>query len=204
MDCPFCQNHEIAEARQGTLDMRVIPPDELADIAQSLQPQGNIGAAFTYNEPMVGFEYVRDAARLIKERGMHTAVVTNGCVSQEALAQVLPYADAFNIDLKCFTPAGYRRLGGDLETVKAFIATAARQAHVEVTTLVVPGISDSEVELSQMARWLASLSPETPYHITRFFPNKRMMAERPTDPALLYRLRDIAAESLRYVYLGNL
>ncbi|HPF86638.1 MAG TPA: AmmeMemoRadiSam system radical SAM enzyme [Candidatus Limiplasma sp.] len=204
MDCPFCQNTQISQAREGDLDTRAISPEELAETALSLVPQGNIGAAFTYNEPMVGFEYVRDATRLIKEQDMQTAIVTNGCVSQAALHEVLPYADAFNVDLKCFTAAGYRRLGGDLDMVKAFIETAAKAAHVEVTTLVVPGISDSETELDAMARWLAALDPEIPYHITRFFPCRNMLAERPTDPALLYRMHDIAANYLRYVYLGNL
>ena len=204
MACPFCQNYEIAEARAGEVKTREVPPADLIDIALSLHGQGSIGVAFTYNEPMIGFEYVRDAAALARESGLKTAVVTNGCVSQEALLQALPHIDAFNIDLKCFTAAGYRRLGGDLDMVKAFIQTAVQAAHVEVTTLVVPGISDSEDELGQMAAWLASLSPGIPYHISRFFPRKHMLAEQPTDPALLYRMRDIAKAHLRHVHLGNL
>ena len=204
MACPFCQNCEIAEARPSTIDTREVMPDELIQTALSLRPRGNIGVALTYNEPMVGFEYVRDCAKLAKENGLATAVVTNGCVSQETLLEVLPYIDAWNIDLKCFTEAGYRRLGGDLNMVKAFIETAVPKSHVEVTTLVVPGISDREDELREMARWLSSLSPEIPYHITRFFPHKHMLDQAPTDPALLRRMRDIAKETLTWVYLGNL
>lgn len=204
MSCPFCQNADIAEAREGTIDTRTISPEELVETALSLVPQGNIGIAFTYNEPMVGFEYVRDAAKLAREKGLQTVVVTNGCVSKQTLLQVLPVIDAFNVDLKCFSEAGYRRLGGSIPMVKTFIETAVKKTHVEVTTLVVPGLSDSEAEMREMARWLSLLSPEIPYHITRFFPRKHMLSEAPTAPALLYHLRELAAEHLRYVYLGNL
>ncbi|HPJ02437.1 MAG TPA: radical SAM protein, partial [Candidatus Limiplasma sp.] len=90
MACPFCQNFQIAEGRRGQIDTRTVSPEALLEIALSLKPRGNIGAAFTYNEPMIGFEYVRDAARLIKEHGMATAVVTNGCVEPWVLSEVLP------------------------------------------------------------------------------------------------------------------
>ena len=129
--------------------------------------------------------------------------MTNGCVSQETLHDVLPYIDAFNIDLKCFTPEGYRKLGGDLAMVKAFI-TAAAHAHVEITTLIVPGMNDSEDEMRAMSQWIAALSPDIPYHISRFFPHKHMLDTPPTDPQTLYRLQAIAKERLKYVYLGNI
>lgn len=204
MACPFCQNNTIAEARLGDIDTKAVSPAELVQTALSLRPRGNIGVAFTYNEPMVGFEYVRDCSRLAKESGLATAVVTNGCVSQATLGEVLPYIDAYNVDLKCFTEAGYRRLGGDLTMVKAFIQNAVKRAHVEVTTLVVPGLSDSEAGLRETVQWLSSLSPDIPYHITRFFPHKHMLHEQPTDPSLLRRMREIAKAYLTYVYLGNL
>ena len=203
MACPFCQNFSIAEGRLGAIGTREVSPEELVEIALSLKPRGNIGAAFTYNEPMVGFEYVRDAAKLLKERGMHTAVVTNGCVEPWVLKEVLPYIDAFNVDLKCFTAAGYKRLGGDLELVKAFIQTAAKSAHVEVTTLVVPGMNDTEAELRELCAWLASVSPDIPYHLSRFFPHKHMLDTPPTDVDLLRRFHAVAKKYLRYVYLGN-
>jgi len=168
MACPFCQNFQIAEGRRGQIDTRTVSPEALLEIALSLKPRGNIGAAFTYNEPMIGFEYVRDAARLIKEHGMATAVVTNGCVEPWVLSEVLPFADAFNIDLKCFTAEGYQKLGGDLALVKDFIQTAAKSAHVEVTTLIVPGMNDTEAEMRELVRWLASVSPGIPYHIPLF------------------------------------
>ncbi len=203
MACPFCQNFQIAEGRRGQIDTRTVSPEALLEIALSLKPRGNIGAAFTYNEPMIGFEYVRDAARLIKEHGMATAVVTNGCVEPWVLSEVLPFADAFNIDLKCFTAEGYQKLGGDLALVKDFIQTAAKSAHVEVTTLIVPGMNDTEAEMRELVRWLASVSPGIPYHISRFFPHKHMLSTPPTDLRLLHRLHAIADEYLQTVYLGN-
>ncbi len=203
MACPFCQNFQIAEGRPGAIDTRTVSPEALVDIALSLEPRGNIGAAFTYNEPMIGFEYVRDAAKLLKAQGMHTAVVTNGCVEPWVLQEVLPYVDAFNVDLKCFTQEGYRALGGDLSLVKHFIQTAAASAHVEVTTLIVPGMNDTEAELRQMTQWLSSLSPDIPYHLSRFFPHKTMQTTPPTDTTLLYHLAEVAKQYLRYVYLGN-
>lgn len=203
MACPFCQNFQIAEARAGETDTREVSPEALVQTAISLKPRGNIGVAFTYNEPMIGFEYVRDAAKLAREKGLKTAVVTNGCVSLETLEAVLPYIDAYNIDLKCFTETGYRRLGGDLSMVKAFIETAVPKSHVELTTLVVPGLSDSEEEMREMSSWIAELSPDIPYHISRFFPHKHMLSTPPTDPNVLQRLREIAKERLYFVYLGN-
>lgn len=114
LDCPFCQNSEISRASQDSVPWRFLAPDALAALARRLEPRGNIGAAFTYNEPMVGWEYVRDAARAVRAAGMKNVVVTNGSVNLSVLEQVLPEIDAFNIDLKSFTPEGYRRLAAEI------------------------------------------------------------------------------------------
>jgi len=204
LTCPFCQNHEISRAGEDTVPCREMGPEELAALAESLRDRGNIGAAFTYNEPMVGWEYVRDAARAVRARGMKNVIVTNGSVETEVLREVLPYADAFNIDLKCFSPEKYRMLGGSLSTVLAFIREAAAVSHVELTTLVVPGFSDSETELRELASWVAGVDRTIPLHITRFFPRYRMQDRPPTDPAVLYRLADTARQKLDTVLIGNL
>jgi len=203
MDCPFCQNESCSRADEHSVEWRVLPPDELALLAEKLRPRGNIGAAFTYNEPMIGFEYVRDAARAVRGRGMKNAVVTNGAVSLDALREVLPYVDAFNIDLKGFADSWYRALGGDLSTVKAFIREAAKCAHVELTTLVVPGGNDSEGEMRALSGWVASVDRAIPLHITRFFPRRKMLDRAPTDVNLLKRLAGVARENLETVLLGN-
>ena len=204
MACPFCQNDAISFADEDTVKWRYLPPEELAAMARQLQPRGNIGVAYTYNEPMVGFEYVHDTARLVRDLGMKNVVVTNGAFTEETLNEVLPYIDAFNIDLKGFTQAWYRELGGDLETVKRFIIRAAQRAHVELTTLIVPGKNDGDEEMRDLSRWIASsLSRGVPLHITRFFPRREYVDKSPTDIALLRRLAAVAGESLETVVVGN-
>ena len=201
--CPFCQNYEISMADSGQAHWQEAAPEALAGLAQEYQDSGNIGVAFTYNEPLVGYEFVRDTARLVRERGMKNVLVTNGCAEPLVLEELLPYVDAMNIDLKGFTGEWYEKLGGDLETVKRFIARAAQDCHVELTTLIVPGENDSEEEMDREARWIASLDWEIPLHVTRFFPQYRMADKAPTPVERVYRLRDVAAQWLRYVYVGN-
>ena len=116
---------------------------------------------------------------------------------------ILPLLDAVNIDLKGFTERWYARLGGDLETVKRSIVLAAQSCHVEVTTLVVPGENDSEEEMRALSAWRASVSPDIPLHVSRFFPRHRMQDRPPTQVSTVYRLAEVARERLRYVYTGN-
>ena len=201
--CPFCQNHEISMAGEGELHEEELPPEALAALAEELRPRGNIGAAYTYNEPLVGYEYVRDCAEAIHARGMLNVLVTNGTIEEKPWRELLALIDAANIDLKGFTGAWYKRLGGDLETVKRNIAIAAEQCHVEVTTLLIPGENDGEDEIRAMTRWLADIDPDIPLHLSRFFPRYRMTDRPPTGVEAVYRLAEVAREALRYVYTGN-
>lgn len=208
--CPFCQNWEVStsdgEAFRADGD-HYLPPDKLADLAQELRSRGSIGAAFTYNEPLICWEYVRDTARLLRERDLKTVLVTNGCVNEEIAEELLPLVDALNIDLKSFRAETYQRvLGGDLEAVKRVIAMAAELCHVELTTLIVPGINDSEEEIREMAEWIAALpgGPGIPLHLTRFFPRYRMAEGKPTDKQRILYLASVARERLRFVYTGNM
>lgn len=203
MDCPFCQNDSISCADEYSVRWKYVSPQELAGMASELRPHGNIGVAYTYNEPMIGYEYILDTAKLVHASGMKNAVVTNGSVCVGILEKVLPFTDAFNIDLKGFTENWYKELGGDLETVKAFIKTAARHSHVELTTLIVPGGNDSEEEVRELAAWTASVDKSIPLHITRFFPRRKYSDRSPTDIPLLMRLAEIARESLETVLVGN-
>ena len=201
--CPFCQNHEISMARSENTGWRMMRPEELADLAEDCRGRGNIGVAFTYNEPLAGYEFVRDTARLVHERGMKNVLVTNGTAKLPVLEELLPYIDAMNIDLKGFTEEYYRKLGGSLETVKEFIRRAAKECHVELTTLIVPGENDSAEEMEREAEWIASVDPEIVLHVTRFFPRYRMTDREATDVGEVYRLRDAAGKYLKYVYTGN-
>lgn len=205
--CPFCQNHEISMAGSAEADSMYVSPRQLADTAlewKERKKAGNIGIAYTYNEPLTGWEYVRDTARLVREYGMVNVLVTNGTASLEVLEELLPYMDAMNIDLKGFREDYYHLLGGDLETVKAFITRAAADCHVELTTLIVPGENDSLEEMEAQARWIAELNPEIPLHITRFFPQYHMTDRAPTDVKQLYRLAETAKRHLVNVYIGNI
>ena len=188
--CPFCQNHEISMAGETDMQTVELSPEQLTSKAAELRTRGNIGVAYTYNEPLVSYEYVRDCASLVHAQGMVNVLVTNGTIEETPWRTLLPLIDAANIDLKGFTPAWYRRLGGDLETVKRSIILAAEQCHVEVTTLLVPGENDSAEEIRELAQWLASISPEIPLHLSRFFPRYQMTDRPPTPVEQVYRLAE--------------
>ena len=207
--CPFCQNYQISwseEAYRFADRAEYIPPDELARIALACRDRGNIGVAFTYNEPLIGYEYIRDTEKLVHEQGMVNVIVTNGTADLQVLSELAPYIDAMNIDLKGFTDRYYNEvLGGDRAMTMAFIEEAVKHCHVELTTLIVPGENDSEDEIRRMAEWIAGLTngEEIPLHISRFFPRFRMTDRDATKVRLVYRLADAARERLRYVYTGN-
>ena len=159
--------------------------------------------ALTYNEPTLQAEYVLEAAPLLREAGIALVLVTNGALSPAAARDLLPWVDAANIDLKAFTPEGYRHLGGDWEAVKATItAWVQGGVHVELTNLVVPKLNDDCEAFTAMVEWIAALSPDIPLHISRYFP-RRNYSEPPTDIGLLHDLAAIARGRLAHVHLGN-
>lgn len=202
LHCPFCQNAEIAAAG-AEISTRDCLPEALVREAVRLRERGNIGVAYTYNEPLVGYEYVRDCATLVHKAGLLNVLVTNGTIEQAPWRALLPLLDAVNIDLKGFTEKWYRTLGGDLETVKRSIVLAAQACHIEVTTLIVPGENDSEDEMRALSDWLSSVSPDIPLHVSRFFPRHHMLDRPPTPVETVYRLAEIARKQLHYVYTGN-
>lgn len=201
--CPFCQNYSISQSGEEESDYIRISPEELVEKAVEWKERGNVGIAFTYNEPLIGWEFVRDTARLSREKDLKTVVVTNGSFTEETLQEVLPYVDAMNIDLKGFTDRYYRMLGGDLETVKKFILGAAGKCHIELTTLIVPGENDTVEEMQQIAAWIAAIDPEIPLHISRFFPAWKMQDRGPTRIDKVMELVAEAQKYLKYVHPGN-
>ena len=215
LHCPFCQNHMIAQAgKDGQFAVRTEPvgPEELVKMAVQLRREGNIGIAFTYNEPLVGYEYVRDTARLAHEKGLLCVLVTNGTAALPVLEEIAPYIDAMNIDLKGFTDRYYREiLQGDRGMTLAFIREAVRRCHVELTTLIVPGENDTREEILALSAWIAGLrnvsggksGSEIPLHVSRFFPQYRMLDRGPTDVGTVYSLAEAARQHLCYVYTGN-
>jgi pyruvate formate lyase activating enzyme len=201
MRCPYCQNNGIS-LEYNTDKTQYLPPEELVKSAQKYMAKGNIGVAYTYNEPFINFEYLLNCAVLVKDAGMDNIVVTNGFINPEPLDFVLPSIDAMNIDLKGFTEEFYNKIGGGLEPVKKTIAKAAKHCHVEVTALIIP--DENESDIIAMAKWLASVSPEIPLHINRFFPQYKYADREPTPRETVFRLADAARERLRYVYMGNM
>lgn len=203
LKCPFCQNCDISMAGGKEIEYQRVTCEELVTKALMLKSRGNIGIAYTYNEPLIGYEFVRDCASRMKQAGLKNVVVSNGYINREPLLELLPLIDAFNIDLKGFTEAYYHKLRGDLATVKQSIELAAVRCHVEVTTLIVPGENDSEEEMEALSGWLASVHPEIPLHISRFFPRFQMLDRESTQVEQVYRLAAVARRNLRYVYEGN-
>ena len=213
--CPFCQNYEISwgdGAYEFEKEAEYVSPERLAELAVKYKANGNIGVAFTYNEPLIGYEYVRDTARLVHGKGMKNVLVSNGMASLEVLEEIIPYIDAMNIDLKGFSDSFYSDvLLGDRQMVMDFIAEAVKHCHVEITTLIIPRENDSDEEMTEISKWIASLKDKSgnvigknvPLHISRFFPRFKMTDRPPTDVDSIYHLADIARKNLVFVYTGN-
>ena len=207
--CPFCQNWEISQAGEKDVRWREVMPDELVSLAAEARRRDPrvLGIAYTYNEPLVCWEYVRDCARLAHEAGLVNVLVSNGCVEPGVLDGLAGLVDAANIDLKGFSDAFYDACGaapGSFSRVRATIERLAADptCHLEVTTLVIPGMNDSEGEAEAIARWLAGLG-DIPYHMTRFFPCWRMADRPPTPVSTVRHLADVARRHLAHVFVGN-
>ncbi len=201
--CAFCQNWAISQ-EEAPSDL--LPPEELvaAAVAARERDPGCVGVAFTYNEPGLWFEYILDAAPLLRRAGFRVVMVTNGFLAAEPLADLLGVVDAFNVDVKAFAEDFYTRvcrglLRPVLETVEA-IRRAGR--HLEVTHLVVTGENDDEGQFAELVEWLAGLGPEIPLHLSRYHPAYRLT--NPATPfATLERFRGLARRRLHHVYVGN-
>lgn len=168
--CPFCQNHQIAQAGEDDVPWREMSPDQLVELACAERKRDArvIGIAHTYNEPLVGWEYVRDCARLAHEHGLVSVLVSNGYANGEVIDQLTGLVDAANIDLKGLTASFCQECGFDPAVVRQTIARLATTGtHVEVTTLVVPGRNDTPAEIATIAQWLHETSDDIAYHVTR-------------------------------------
>lgn len=202
MNCPFCQNHEIARAGEFDYKLKKISPKELVELALDTKDCGNIGIAFTYNEPLINFEYVKDTFEIARLNNLKTALVTNGQINDKYLDEILPLVDTWNIDLKAFSKEKYKILGGDLELTLNTIKRASELSHVELTTLVVPGISDNLEEFKREIDFISKVSIETPLHLTRYFPMYEYRKQK-TNLSLMKDMKEIAEEKLEHVLLGN-
>lgn len=201
MNCPFCQNHTIAKLKPA---VEAVSVEQIVKMAQDMKKYRNIGVAYTYNEPLIGYEFVFDCCKAVRRAGMKNVLVSNGLISLKPLEELIPYIDAANIDLKCYNKKRYKEVfEGNLDVVKNTIATM-RQAgvHVEITMLIVPGLSDDTEEFKEAVRFISDLSCDIPVHLTRYFP-ARHYDKPPTDLNILQRFKDLAEKELNHVYLGN-
>ncbi len=202
MRCDFCQNYHISQNVPNN-HISKETPEKL--INEALKLDKNIGIAFTYNEPMIWFEYVRDTALLAKKARLKTVMVSNGFVNKEPLDELLGFIDAFNIDLKAFNNVFYKKLtGSEIEPVKAGLKQIAQSGkHLEVTTLIIPGQNDSEKEMEMQVEWMADeLGRDVPFHLSKYHPMYKR-EDRATPEYSLSKLFEIASKKLTYVYLGN-
>ncbi len=200
LHCRFCQNAEISQQRQPTVE---VSPEQL--VAEAASIGGNIGVAFTYNEPGIWYEYIIDCAPLLRKNGLMTVLVTNGYLENQPWQDLCKVTDAMNIDIKAFTEDFYSKIcGGRLETVKNNIKTAFEAGvHLELTNLVVTGLNDREEEFVALVDWIAGISDSIPLHISRYFPRYRETAP-PTSPTMINSFVELAKKRLKFVYPGNL
>jgi len=203
--CVFCQNADISQAPRERLSPPAddFPPDQVVAAAKRYACDS---IAYTYTEPTVFFEYAYDAAKLAHQEGIKNIFVTNGYMTLEALEEINPYLDAANVDLKSFSDAFYRRVCGArlrpvLETIEAM---HQRGVWVEVTTLLIPGLNDSDDELRGIAQFIHEVDPDIPWHISRFTPRHKMRDKPSTPIERIHRAAEIGrGQGLRYVYVGN-
>ncbi len=204
MRCLFCQNWEISQVFPDDVPTQAATPDEI--VSQALA-SGAPSIAFTYNEPVIAYEYMLDIAKLAKMKGLKTVVVSSGYIEQEPLKELLKYIDAYKVDLKAFDEKFYRKLtGGRLASVLETLKTIKQSGvWLEIVNLLVPGENDSDEELRAMARWIKeNLGDSVPLHFSRFFPQFKLKNLPPTPPETLIRARKIAMEEgLKFVYTGN-
>lgn len=200
LTCRFCQNHSISQVEA---QFSRVEPEEAVQAALE-QGKGCIGLAFTYSEPTVWYEFILETARLAHRNGLSNVLVSNGYIMTEPLEELLPHLDAANIDIKAFSEEFYRNVcGGTLQPVLNTVKTLAGRIHLELTTLIIPGLNDGEDEISRLVDWVSDLPEETPLHFSRYFPSYRMTIP-PTPRETLIGAHRIAATKLHYVYLGNI
>ncbi|MFW5819834.1 MAG: AmmeMemoRadiSam system radical SAM enzyme [Bacteroidota bacterium] len=204
LKCFFCQNCDISQAGAEQYDH--IPdtsPDELIRLASI--DEGNIGIAYTYNEPSINFEYIADSANKARKKNLRNVMVSNGFISMNALKELIPLIDAFNIDLKAFSNEFYRKYTkSEIKNVKeSLIEVGQSPSHLEITFLIIPGLNDNEEEFKEMLRWIDSNFGENQVlHLSRYFPGYRSDIP-PTPVSTLKFFREMALEKLNYVFLGN-
>jgi len=204
LDCAYCQNWTISQARPEEVTSYDLPPEKVVELALE---KGCESIAYTYTEPVIFYEYMLETSKLARAKGIRNVVITNGFINPEPLRELCQYVDAIRVDLKGFTEDFYHEVSqGELRPVLETLKIIQEEGvHLEIINLVVPTLNDGEEEIRQMCQWiLENLGPDVPLHFTRFTPMYRLQNLPPTPVETLERAREIAIEEgLHYVYIGN-
>lgn len=204
--CRFCQNNSLSQPSAYSFEqLRRIAPVELLELANRYRYAGNIGVAYTYNEPSIWYEFILEAAPLIHDGGLKNVCVTNGFINKAPLKKLLPYIDAFNLDIKSIDESFYKKYcGGSLKNVLDSAILIAKKSMLEVTNLLIPTLNDSDEQIEKLVSWIASnLGSDTPLHFSAYYPSYKMNLP-PTPPERVLHALEIASEKLHYVYAGNI
>ncbi|AEI15068.1 Radical SAM domain protein [Flexistipes sinusarabici DSM 4947] len=198
LKCPFCQNWQISTQITPRETLKI---EQAVDIARR---NGTIGIAYTYNEPIIWYEFVLDCMKEFRKGGLKNVLVTNGCINREPLEKLAEFTDAVNVDMKGFSDDFYKWVNGSFSLAKQTIKyLIENNIHTELTNLIIPTKNDDPDEFSSMCQWIADLSPDIPLHISRYFPCYKCNIEQ-TPPSTMRQLYHIAKEKLNYVYAGNI
>jgi pyruvate formate lyase activating enzyme len=195
--CQFCQNYSISQKRSHT---KPIQPEEIVKFCQEAN---SIGAAYTYTEPLVWYEFIFDSAKILRKQNKKVVLVSNGTINEEPLLKILPLIDAMNIDLKAMSEEFYAKYcNGFLETVKGTIKIANQITHIEITNLLIPDLNDSEEDIHKLVDFIAEVDKTIPLHFSRYFPRYKL--HKPSTSEKIMKMAfEIAREKLDYVYVGN-
>ncbi len=196
--CGFCQNSAISQGKTMT---RHVTPEQLAEMASK---NGSIGVAYTYTEPFIWFEYIRDAGTLVHEKGLKNVMVSNGYVNEKPLRELLPLIDAMNVDVKSMNPEFYTKVcGGKIKDVLRTVEIASEFCHIEITNLMITNYNDTKEDFEKLVSWIASVDKTIPLHFSRYFPQYNF-TEPPTSEDTLVTAYETAREKLDYVFVGNI
>jgi len=200
--CSFCQNWEISQSGVDEIPLTEMTSKEVLEMAKK---NNSIGIAYTYNEPLINYEWVLETSKLFRESGLKNVLVTNGYIMPEPLKELIPFIDAANVDIKFFNEAVHKKMtNGDLGFVKKTVEMLVKEnVHVELTNLIIPGENDKIGEIEEMAKWVAELDGKIPLHFSRYFPAYKLKTA-PTDMKTLAEAYETAKKHLKHVYIGNI
>ncbi len=201
--CNFCQNYHISQ--QANVNHIKKTPEEVVEEAVILKKIGNAGIAYTYSEPVIMYEYMKETAILAKKENLINVMVSNGYIEEAPLKAILPYIDAFNIDVKAFTEAAYQKhfRAGFQHIQRTLELIIEKKKHLEISCLIVPGINDDVSEAQAFFSWLAGKDRTIPVHINRYYPAYKATMPA-TDVEVLKAIADAAMDKMQFVYMGNI